>query len=75
MVFHISIPMVYVESLPLFFSVIETFKDMVNNTMAYIHASPDLPLEQLDDKPTVDGNKVAARIRVQAYKHYRALPI
>ena len=69
MVFHISIPMVYVESLPLFFSVIETFKDMVNNTMAYIHASPDLPLEQLDDKTTVDGNKVAARNIVQAYKH------
>ena len=66
---HLSIPMVYVESLPLFFSVIETFKDMVNNTMAYIHASPDLPLEQLDDKTTVDGNKVAAQIRVQSNKH------
>ena len=48
LVFHLSIPMVYVESAPLFFVTTDMVKDRVKNTMQACGESPFHPLEQLE---------------------------
>ena len=50
---NLSIPMGYVEFSTLFCAETETFKVMVNNTMASRHEAPKHPLEKLVDEPEV----------------------
>ena len=53
-VFHLSIPMWYVESTPLFFADTDTIKDTDNNNMHQIRKFPVHPLGILAETPPGD---------------------
>ena len=57
LVFHVYIPMGYVESAPLFCAAIETGKDMVNNTMNPTLTATDQPLEKVVETETSGNNR------------------
>ena len=54
--FHLSMPMGYVESVPLFCAATETTKDTANNTIHNRGKYPVHPQEMLTETPPVDCN-------------------
>ena len=56
--FHLSIPMGYMESVPLFCATTEKIKDTVNNAMHKIGKAPVHPLDILEETPPGDYNQI-----------------
>ena len=56
--FHLSIPMGYMESVPLFCATMEKIKDTVNNAMHKIGKAPVHPLDILEETPPGDDNQI-----------------
>ena len=73
-VFHLSIPIGYVELAPFFCASIETVKEMVNNTTSSRIMKTAYPLDKLEDTAPTGYNRDAKYMIVQKYEQWRRLP-
>ena len=73
-VFHLYIPMGYVESASLFCAATATFKDMVNNNTTFRYESTEHPLEKFVETPPDEDTGGADQNILQGDKYCSTIP-